>query len=200
MENIDKNVNLVYSNSMRIKKLITILSLPAIIAVTAILFFSCKTTSENVTEDTHTAGNGNSAPQSNAFDPTKISQQHYDTTREEVRRFIESMNRIIRERKFEEWKANLSPEYFAEISSAENLRSLSEQPAMKSRRIVLKTAEDYFMYVVVPSRANLRVDDIEFISMNRVKALTFTKNSAGEDVSLRLYDLEKIDNSWTIIN
>jgi len=199
MENIDKNVNLVYSNSMRIKKLITILSLPAIIAIIAILLFSCKTTS-TATENTHSSGNNNSSPQGNVFDPATISQQHYDTTREEVRHFIEALNQIIRDRKFNEWKANLSPEYFAEISSAENLRNLSEQPAMKTRRIVLRTAEDYFLNVVVPSRANLRVDDIEFVSMNRVKAFTFTKNSAGEDVSLRLYDLEKIDNSWTIIN
>jgi len=200
MENIDKNANLMYSNSMRIKKLIAIIPLVSIIAVTAILSFSCKTTSEAVKTDNQVPSETAAAQQSDDFDPTTISQQLYDTTRDEVRRFIEALNQIIRDRKFNEWKANLSPEYFAEISSAENLQNLSEQPAMKTRRIVLRTAEDYFLNVVVPSRANLRVDDIEFISGNRVKAFTFTKNSAGEDISLRLYDLEKIGNTWTIIN
>jgi len=71
---------------------------------------------------------------------------------------------------------------------------------MKSRRIVLRVPEDYFQYVVVPSRADLRVDDIEFIGSNRVKAFTLTTNKAGEEVRLRLYDLEKVGNSWTIIN
>jgi len=56
--------------------------------------------------------------------------------------------------------------------------------------------------VVVASRAEtgVRVDDIEFISLNRVQAFTVTTNRAGEEVRLRLYDLEKIGNSWTIIN
>jgi len=71
---------------------------------------------------------------------------------------------------------------------------------MRTRNIVLRTAEDYFQYVVVPSRADLRVDDIEFISRDRVKAFTITTSRAGEEQRLRLYDLEKIGNSWRIIN
>ncbi|MCL2196302.1 MAG: hypothetical protein FWB77_01675 [Treponema sp.] len=187
---------------MRSKKLMAIRLLAAVMVAAAIFSFSCETTSGAVkTEPAEkSAENDAAAQQTTNFDPARITQQHYITTRDEVQKFIEALNQIIRERKFSEWKANLSSEYFAEISSAENLRNLSEQPAMKTRRIVLRTAEDYFLNVVVPSRANLRVDDIEFVSMNRVKAFTFTKNSAGEDVSLRLYDLEKIGNSWTIIN
>jgi len=141
-----------------------------------------------------------SAPAADTFDPARITREYHSSTRAEVQHFIESLNQIIRSKNFRAWKAALSDEYFAEISSPENLSSMSEQPALKTRRIVLKTAEDYFTHVVVPSRANSRVDDIEFISMNRVKAFTITKNRAGEEVRLRLYDLEKIDNKWTIIN
>jgi len=135
-----------------------------------------------------------------AFDPTRVTRQQYDTTRDEVQRFIEELNRIIRNKNYDAWRARLSQEYFAEISSKEHLQQVSEQPAMRTRRIVIRTAEDYFIHVVVPSRANLRVDDIEFISRNRVKAFTVTKNKAGEEQRLRLYDLEKIGNSWRIIN
>ncbi|MDR1839501.1 MAG: hypothetical protein LBQ93_07995 [Treponema sp.] len=135
-----------------------------------------------------------------AFDPTRVTRQQYDTTREEVQQFIDELNRIIRNRNYDAWRARLSPEYFAEISSKEHLQQVSEQPAMRTRRIVIRTAEDYFIHVVVPSRANLRVDDIEFISRNRVKAFTVTTNKAGEEQRLRLYDLERIGNSWRIIN
>jgi hypothetical protein len=48
----------------------------------------------------------------------------------------------------------------------------------------------------VPSRANDRVDDIEFISQKRVKA--YTVSQKGE--RLRLYDLEKTNEGWKIIN
>jgi len=132
--------------------------------------------------------------------PNIVSQEYYISTKEEVQRFIEELNLIISSGNYNAWRNALSPEYFAEISSEENLQQISEQPAMRTRRIVLRTAEDYFVNVVVPSRANSRVDDIEFVDRNRVKAFTITTNRAGEEQKLRLYDLEKIGNTWKIIN
>jgi len=135
------------------------------------------------------------------FDPSTVTQEYYDYTMEEVQHFIEELNGIIRSRNYNLWRAALSDDYFYEISSPRNLEQLTEQPAMKTRKIVLRTARDYFTYVVVPSRANSRVDAIEFISKNRVKAFTIITNRAGEEQQrLRLYDLEKIDDIWKIIN
>jgi len=134
------------------------------------------------------------------FNPSTVTREYYDTTMDEVRHFINDLNRVISTRNYNLWRAALSDGYFNEISSQENLQKVSEQPAMRTRRIVLRTPEDYFLNVVVPSRANSRVDDIEFISRNRVKAFTITTNSAGEVQRLRLYDLEKIGNTWKIIN
>jgi hypothetical protein len=113
---------------------------------------------------------------------------------------MEGLNQIIRRRDYNAWKAALSPEYFNKIASAENLQQVSELPAMKTRGITLKTAEDYFINVVVPSRANSRVDDIEFIGEHRVKAFTIMTNASGEEQRLRLYDLEKTGNIWKIID
>jgi len=138
--------------------------------------------------------------QPDTFDPARITQAYYESTRNEVQQFIEGLNRIIRDKNYNAWRAALSPEYFAQISSAQSLREISELPAMKTRNIVLRNAQDYFTHVVVPSRANSRVDDIEFISMNRVNAFTININSRGEEQRLRLYALEKINNTWTIIN
>jgi len=146
------------------------------------------------------SGNSSTPVKSEAFDPKKVSQEQYQSTMAEVQKFIEEQNKNIKSKNFEAWKKSLSPQYFAEISSAENLRLMSEQPGMKTRKIVLKTVQDYFDNVVVPSRADLHVEEIEFISANRVKAFTVTTNKAGEEQRIRLYDLEKIGNSWTIIN
>jgi hypothetical protein len=172
---------------MRTKNVLFILSL-AFIAI-----FSCKTTPATTAVNTD---------KTEIFDPAKVSQAQYEATRIEVQKFIEQQNKAIRDKNFEAWKASLSPEYFAAISSKENLKRFSDQPGMKTRKIVLKTAQDYFEYVVVPSRTEtaLHVDEIEFISANRVKAFTLATNKAGEEQRLRLYDLEKIGNSWTIIN
>jgi hypothetical protein len=139
-------------------------------------------------------------PSEEVFDPGSISRAQFDSTMDEVQKFIEELNRIIGTKNYRAWRAVLSPEYLNEISSPENLRQISDQPAMKTRRIVLKTAEDYFTHVVVPSRANSHVDDIEFFGRNRVKAFSISTNRAGEVQRLRLYDLEKNGNSWIIIN
>jgi len=132
--------------------------------------------------------------------PTQISRQQYDSTKEDVQQFIGQLNEIIRRRNFNAWKDSLSPEYLAQISSAANLRLYSEQPAMKTRNITLRNAEDYFIHVVAPSRANSRVDDIEFIDNNRVKAFTVRINKDGDEERLLLYNLEKSGNTWKIIS
>jgi len=135
-----------------------------------------------------------------SFNPKQISQEQYAATKRDVQHFIEELNLIISRKDYNSWKAALSPEYFKKISSPENLRIVSDLPAMKTRKITLKSANDYFNYVVVPSRANSMVDDIEFISENRVKAFTIMTNTAGEEQRLRLYDLEKTGNIWKIID
>jgi hypothetical protein len=192
MELIDKYIKIRYSNFMGTKKVLFLMTLAVIMA------FSCK--SETAQGSTGNNSSNKSSGKYEAFDPSKISHAKYAATREEVQKFIEQQNVFIREGNFDEWRKSLSDEYFAEISSRENLKRLSEQPGMKTRKIVLKTPQDYFEYVVIPSRADLHVDEIEFISENRVKAFTMITNKAGEEQRLRLYDLEKIDDSWTIIN
>jgi hypothetical protein len=139
-------------------------------------------------------------PPAEVFNPSQVTQQQYTSTMEDVQRFIENLNRIISNKNYGSWRAALSTEYFNEISSPANLKQLSEQPAMTTRKIVLRTPEDYFLHVVVPSRANSRVDDIEFIGQNRVKAFTVNKSRTGEETRLVLYDLERSGNSWIIIN
>jgi hypothetical protein len=130
------------------------------------------------------------------FDPGTISQEVFDTTKTDVQHFIADLNRIIRSKNYDLWISHLGDEYLAEKSSPEYLAQISEQPRLKTQKIVLATAQDYFIHVVVPSRQNDRVDDIEFVSPTRVKAYTITPNGQR----LRLYDLESSENTWKIIN
>jgi hypothetical protein len=131
-------------------------------------------------------------------------QKRYISTKAEVQRFIVDINKIINNGSYDMWKPLLSEEYLAKISAPEFLQQISELPAMKSQKIVLKTPREYFYNVVIPSRAYGRIDyssiDIEFISENRVKAFTITTNKAGETRQNRLYDLEHFGNSWKIID
>jgi hypothetical protein len=137
-----------------------------------------------------------STPPVNAFDPSSISQKTKDNTKIEIQQLIQQLDAIIRAKNYNAWVSYLSPDYFAVISSAEYLDKISQSAILVKQKIVLKSAQDYFFNVVVPSRAYDRVDEIEFESPTRVKA--FTVSAKGE--RLRLYDLERTGNEWKIIN
>ena len=139
-------------------------------------------------------------PEAAVFDSGAVSEELYQVTLHELQDFIENLNQIIRSKNYEAWKAELAPGFFAGISDPVFLRRMSDSDAMKARKIVLRTPQDFFTNVVVPSRANSRVDDIEFISENRVKAFTVNKTRSGQVLRLRLYDLEHSGNIWKIID
>ena len=125
-----------------------------------------------------------------------VSREYYDQTLADVRQFINRLNAIIANNNYNGWRNALSDEYYALISSPEYLASRSEEPGLKTRRIVLRTVNDYFIHVVVPSRADSRVDEIEFAADHIVKAF-YLDTSARR---LRVYELRKIDNDWKIVN
>ena len=136
------------------------------------------------------------------------SQEVYDATLAEVRGFIDNLNGVISRRSFSEWRTVLSDEYFEQISSRDFLAQASEMPALKTAKIVLRSANDYFTNVVVPSRANSQVDEIEIEGDNKVRAYYHeTRTVRGENNEtttevrrLRVYELIKIDGNWKISN
>jgi len=185
------------------KEKIYLIIIPVVFLAVLCLFVSCGSSSKTKPTDNNNEKKNEEwvyVQTGTTFNPNQISKEQYAATMEDVRHFIEELNLIISRKDYSSWKAELSPEYFKKISSSENLRQVSELPAMKTRKITLKSVNDYFNYVVVPSRANSRVDDIEFISENRVKAFTIMTNASGEEQRLRLYDLEKTGDIWKIID
>jgi hypothetical protein len=131
------------------------------------------------------------------FDFAHITEEVRTTTRVEIQQFIGDLNAIIRKKDYKGWVNNLDESYLANINSREYLAGVSQQPRLLSQKIVLRNAEDYFINVVVPSRANDRVDDIEVDSVREiVKAYTFTPNGQR----LLLYELKNTAGAWKIAN
>jgi hypothetical protein len=112
----------------------------------------------------------------------------------DVADLIQELNRITQEKRYEAWLTFLTTDFIEKYSSVEFLGRLSEAPILKRQKISLSTLKDYFDYVVYPSHQNDRVDDIDFIGHNRVKAITL--NAKKE--RLVLWDLEKVGNTWKI--
>jgi hypothetical protein len=151
------------------------------------------------------------APEEDVFDPNSISEEVFVAAKKDITALVVQLNRIIRDRNYNTWVTYLSDSYLQEINSRDFLdekteelhrrdqvvaQNLGRDPNAVPKRI-LRTARDYFDYVVVPSRTNDRVDDIGFISETRVRAYTIDERRGQR---LVLYDLASINSKWLIVN
>lgn len=123
----------------------------------------------------------------------EVSEAVYTKTFEEIEELIYELNSIIKAAEYEKWLEYLTDAYIADLSDPQTLADYSQKPILKKYNIVLKDLEDYFKFVVVPSRSNVRVDDLVFMDENHIKAIMVIG-----DQRIILYLLEKINDHWLI--
>ncbi len=129
-----------------------------------------------------------------AFDPNTVPEEVKVATIADVRAFIDSLNQIIRRQDYDAWLSNLTDEYIRHYSDPAILQQYSEYPIIKNKGIRLQTLKDYFLNVVYPSRQNDKVDDIEFVREDLIKAITVSPKGERNI----LYMLEKHGDTWKI--
>jgi hypothetical protein len=113
------------------------------------------------------------------FDPGSITQEVYDSTLNEVKAVIAELNKICSDAgksasanaSYNSWLTWLGTGYAEMTKDPATLARLSDQPGLKTRNIELKTQRDYFINVFAASRQNVKVDEIEFLTPQRVKVL-----------------------------
>jgi hypothetical protein len=128
------------------------------------------------------------------FDPSAVTEVVKTATFVDVRALIESLNELIRNQDYEAWLSHLTKGYIASYSDPATLSRYSESPIIKRKGIKLLTLKDYFVNVVYPSHQNDKVDDIEFVDENLIKAITVSPKG---DRNI-LYMLEKHGDAWMI--
>jgi hypothetical protein len=123
----------------------------------------------------------------------EVSEEVYTKTFDEIEEFIRNLNNIIRQEDYDTWLTYLSDEYIERTSDPEYLEEQSEQPLLKKSNISLDSLRDYFDHVVVPSRIQAQLDEIEFVGENQVKAYAMIRNTRA-----LLYLLVREDDKWKI--
>jgi hypothetical protein len=122
-----------------------------------------------------------------------VSEEIYSRTFEEIGDFIRNLNQIIRDEDFQTWLSYLSEDYIRTTSDPAFLREQSEMPLLKQNNVELTSLEDYFFYVVVPSRNQAQLDKIEFLDENHVKAISIVRSTR-----VVLFLLVREQGSWKI--
>ena len=123
----------------------------------------------------------------------EVTEELYDETFDEVEQVLAHLNQLIADRDYEGWRELLSDEFVQAHSDPDTLRERSKSPVLQRRSVVLEDLQDYFEYVVVPSRANARLDDLRFLDDDRVEALMEVR---GQEILL--YQLKRDNDDWKI--
>ncbi|MFW6363727.1 MAG: hypothetical protein ACOC0D_07785 [Spirochaeta sp.] len=172
-----------------------------LLVCTVLIFSSCTTAppeeepvAEEIPEQTEDMVEPDSVTEDTAPDEEfVVTEELYEQTFDEVETVITTLNEIIGRGDFDSWKNYLTQEYIDAVTEPGHLEELNQSPLLSRNNIELESLEDYFRYVVVPSRANLRLDDLEFIDDNTVQAIMIVR-----DRRAILYLLRRIDGEWRI--
>jgi len=123
----------------------------------------------------------------------EISEELYDRTFDEVEAVISELNAIVRNKDFQSWTSYLTERYVTYYSNPAVLEQQSKRPILEQNNVQLLTLNDYFEHVFVPSRANLRLDDMVFLESDTVEAIMII-----QDQRYVLYLLKQVGDRWKI--
>ncbi len=126
------------------------------------------------------------------FEGVEITKETYVQTKSEIEIVVDELNRITARKAYFEWLKYISDDYKKAYSNPVRLKAVSE--ALPIKGIHLKSLRDYFSYVFVPSRQNICVDDIHFVSPTRVEVIMERNNS-----KLLVYSIENLSDGWKLI-
>jgi len=127
----------------------------------------------------------------------EVSAEKKQTSLVAIKALVDRLNAIIARKSFVEWQTYLDDEYLATYGDPARLKEYSaNSPFLKQFNVKLKSLEDYFKFVVVPSRANVMVDDITFVDENRVNVWTVVDNERVLLYLLKVYGKQWKISSW----
>lgn len=127
------------------------------------------------------------------FDDVSITKKAYVNTKSEIELVVDDLNKITLDRDYTRWLAYTSDEYRSVFSGREVLDQVSA--SLPTKGIRLRSLQDYFNYVFVPSRQNMRVDDIQFVTPTRVYVIMEITPSSPAAI----YILEKTVEGWKLV-
>lgn len=122
-----------------------------------------------------------------------MSEEDYQETKRNLSELVQELNKIVSSKDYETWLSYLTKEYRDYYSRTSVLKEQSESPLLKKYDVVLRSLRDYFLYVVVGSRQNVRLDEIKAMEEGRVRAYMYIN---GDPVII--YELQKVDEVWKI--
>lgn len=127
-----------------------------------------------------------------------VSKDTFESDKAEILRIIESLKTIMSDFDYQSWLLYVDNESKIYWSKTANLKKAQGKLPVKG--LQLRTLQDYFKYVFVPSRAGRNITTIRYESENYVKAVQVTSldSSETEEKYIVYYYFNKIDGHWQL--
>lgn len=120
-----------------------------------------------------------------------VSMETYENDKKVILAKINELNVIMKDKNYKSWLNYIEKNSIDYWSLKTNLSAISKQLPVKG--LNLKTLEDYFNYVFIPSRMGRRIDEIRYISSESIKAVQIR----NED-TIVYYNFKKINGEWFV--
>lgn len=120
-----------------------------------------------------------------------VSKDTYEKDKKFILSMINELNAVMKSKNYKAWLNYVEPNSVNYWSQKKNLSAASKQLPVKG--IQLKSLEDYFNYVFIPSRMGKNIDEIRYVSSKSIKAVQL-KN---EDTVI-YYNFKKIGDDWLV--
>lgn len=121
-----------------------------------------------------------------------VSMDTYELDKKIILAKIAELNEVMKSKNYKAWIGYIDRNSVDYWSQKKNLSAVSKQLPVKG--LNLRTLEDYFNYVFIPSRMGRRIDEIRYISSTSIKAVQ-VKNA--DDVII-FYNFKKVNGEWLV--
>lgn len=116
----------------------------------------------------------------------------FENDKKTILHIIDDLSEIMIKKDYRRWINYISPQSLAYWQNSANLEAVSARLPVKG--LTLKNLEDYFRLIFIPSRLNVTVDEIRYISSTSVKVV-----QVRGDQDIICYYFEKIKGEWMLI-
>lgn len=120
-----------------------------------------------------------------------VSRDEFDETKKHLMHVIEKMDAIMKARNFNEWTKYIDSDSMTYYSQKSVLNIASNK--LPKKGLKLKSLQDYFLWVFIPSRIGRTVDEIRYVTEDFVKVV-----HVEEDKDAVYYTFIHKNGEWKI--
>lgn len=127
-----------------------------------------------------------------------ISLDTFNADKAAIVKKISELNAIMAKRDYNSWLKYIDPESQKYWSTPANLAKASEKLPKTVKGLKLRTLQDYFIYVFIPSRNGRTIDEIRYNSADSIRAVQVSKNEDGTNRIVVYYNFVRQDGDWKV--